>query len=245
MLNKFTSIRALAILILFALGATACSEIPGASNPAQVSAPAAPAPTVVPTPAPSPEASTTPPQRGAPGIESALKNLGLVAGIVRASNTQGVALQTQKGNEKIRVDANAVIVIPGKTDARLSDLKTGDRVVAQVKDANALFLLALPKDVAKDALVLGAVQTNASGQITLRTRGGQDEIKTSAATIVIKNEQGQIATGALSDVKTGSAALVVEDGNGNAQVIVLLKDDVRALLGKGNPNSPKPKNNAP
>ncbi|MBI5650837.1 MAG: hypothetical protein HZC40_10410 [Chloroflexi bacterium] len=249
MLNKFASICAIAILVLFVLGATACSQIPGASNPAQPPAPAAP--TAVPTPeptrapAPSPEANNASPQRGAPGIEGALKNLGLVAGIVRASNTQGVALQTPKGNEKIRVDANAVIVIPGKADARLSDLKTGDRVVAQVKDATASFLLVLPKDVAKDALTLGAVQTNARGQITLRTRNGQDELTTSATTIVIKNDQGQITTGALSDVKPGSAALVIEDGSGNAQVIVMLKDDARALLGRGNPNSPKPKNGAP
>lgn len=248
MLNQFTK---LSVVIALALIATACNgvpEIPNIAPPA--SAPTiAPVPTDVPTPVATPDAQGRLQPGNAPNanIQAALKNLGLTAGIVRASDASGIAIRTPKGNTKMRVDSATIIVIPGKTNAKATDIQTGDRVLVKADDPKSIvsMVLVLPRDYTMDNLVLGAVQSSANGSLTVRTRGGSaDQISTTTSTVVIKSDSGKPVLGTVSDLKAGNAIAVIGENKETAQVIVILKDDLRGALNRGGQPAP-PKGKQP
>ena len=249
MLNQLTK---LCVVIALALIATACNgvpEIPNIASPA--SAPTiAPAPTDAPTPVATPDASSRPQPGNAPNanFQNALKNLGLTAGVVRASDESGIAIRTPKGNATVRVDSATIIVIPGKTDAKATDIQTGDRVLVKADDSKSIasMVMVLPRDYTMDNLVLGAVQSSANGSLTVRTRSGSDQIRTTASTIVVKSNAGQPALGTVSDLKPGNVIAVVGESKDTAQIIVILKDALRGALNRGGqPTPPKGKQPLP
>lgn len=246
MLNQFTK---LSVVIALALIATACNGVPEIPNIAlPASAPtSAPAPTEA-----APALTATSKAQQQPGnapnanIQAALKNLGLTAGIVRASDASGIAIRTPKGNAKVRVDSATIIVIPGKTNAKATDIQTGDRVLVKADDPKSIasLVMVLPRDYTMDNLVLGAVQSSANGSLTVRTRSGSDQIGTTASTVIVKNNAGQPALGTVSDLKPGNVIAVIGESKDTAQVIVILKDDLRGALNRGGQPAP-PKGKQP
>lgn len=247
MLNQLTKLCGVIALALIATACNGVSEILNSAPPP--SAPTiAPAPTDAPTPVAAPDASSRPPLGNAPNanIQGALKNLGLTAGVVRASDASGLAIRTPKGNTTVRVDSATIIVIPGKTNPQATDIQTGDRVLMKADDSNSIasLVMVLPRGYTMDNLVLGAAQSSANGSLTVRTRSGSEQISTTASTVVVKNNAGQPALGTVSDLKPGNVIAVIGESKDTAQVIVILKDDLRGALNRGGQPAP-PKGKQP
>ncbi|MBI5301056.1 MAG: hypothetical protein HY868_02885 [Chloroflexi bacterium] len=252
-ISRFIAFGALA-LTLFA--ATACSAIP--SLPLQPAAPAiaSPGPTAAPVATPEAQAQAQPKNRDAQnlnGVEAIVKRLGMTAGVVRGSNDAGLALRTLNGNEKIRVDTSTIIVVRGKTNAKVTDIQTGDRVLVNTRSKKDLadFVLVLPATYSPDNLEFGAVQSSISGSVTVRTRKDSQTVAANATTVVVKTDQDTPALGSMADVKQGNVVIVLGENAGatyNAQTIVILKDNLRGLLTpnqKPDPALPRQKPNAP
>jgi len=244
MLNKTTLIIIGALLILFACGATACEAVPSLAATPQPVATATIAP-AVPTPAPTavaaPEApgrATMPDRRK---IEGALKIAGLSGGIVRANDNGTLSLRMGGQLEQIQTTAGTIVVIPGKNDAKVADIRVGDRVVADLgtSASTAAFLLAFPADYGADNVLAAAVRASRGRNINVLSREGNRALTTSATTTVVDISGDQPTLASLGDLKRGNAIVAVGQSDGDkfdAQVIVVLDKDARALLGKGRQN---------
>jgi hypothetical protein len=246
MVNRISAIVLLSVAL--ALSATACGNVPGIASQA-------PAPVVIPTSVPviepTPVATPVAPQaRGkeldaARGLDTLLKGLGLKGGVVTSNNDGTLGLRLGKTTEQVRVASNAIIVLPDNPNAQVSDIRVGDRVIAEVGDdanAPATFLLDFPRGYDLSNLRLGAVMPGKSGSLTLRGRGGTHAVTTSGATMIVNITGDQPALGSLDDLKPGAVVLAVgnaSDDAFSAQVIVLLEKNLRDL-GKGKRNLPPP-----
>ena len=265
MLNKNgMMILIAATFLVLALGATACDSVPttlaqGLSTieqnlPASL-APATdtPTPTDTPTDTPTPEPTNPAPSARAPqrqgatraqvlrGFVALLKRSGLTGGVVTSndgSSTLGIKLG--KNSSQLQVASNAIVVVPGVSGATLSNVQVGDRVVASASGGTASFLLDFPANYKVGNLVLAAVQSNNGGTLTLRVaRGGTRKATTDASTMVVNLNGGQPALGSVGGLTRGNAVLAIGDNSGgafNAQVIVVLSNNVRNLL----PNRAQP-----
>lgn len=247
-----------AALAMFALGVTACDNLPTAltQNLPISLAPATSTPIPTDTPSPAPQAAATPnapqgkaPQRAqaAAGLQALLKASGLQGGVVTANNGDSLALKLGKTTQSFRVASNAIVVVPDKSNAIVSDIQVGDRVIAHVagSDANAAaaFLLDIPAGYTANNVMLAAVQSNNRGTLTLRARGGARDVTTTESTMVVNIGGDPPALASLSDLRQGVPVLVIGDGsNGSfeSQVIVILDKSVRDLQRRINKNRPLP-----
>ena len=243
-MNKTGLIIISASLIVSTFGATACTALP---NPAATLPPAAtatiipamPTPTLAPMPTP---AAPMPDRRK---IEGALKIVGLSGGVVRANDNGTLSLRLGGQWEQIQTTASTIVVIPGKSDAKVADIRAGDRVVADLgtSDSAAAFLMAFPADYDANNILVAAVRASRSGNINVLSRQGNRALTTSATTIVVDLSGDQPTLTALGDLKPGNAIVAVGQSDGDkfdAQVIVVLDKDARALIGKIRQNQPQP-----
>jgi hypothetical protein len=255
MSNKSRSIALIAAsLAVLALSTTACGNLPISLAPA-TSTPV-PSPTPASTALPAPQAATTPaaPQgkalqraNAAQVLQALLRGSGLTGGVVTSNDGSTLGLKLGKATQQLQVASNAIVVVPNKSNATVSDIRVGDRVVADRTDAAtnapAAFLLAIPAGYAVDNVMLGAVMPSKSGATSLRTPRGPRDVTTSASTMVVNVSGAQPMLASLSDLKPAMAVLVIGDGSRdafNAQVIVIVDKDARNLLQKSRKNAPPP-----
>ncbi len=250
------------LCIGLALLSTGCERVPlpDMSNLPQplagLGATPMPAPTATPTPSTAPESSR---KSGKPGREETalleiLRRLGWSAGVVARTSSNEIALRAVKGSpEKIEIGSNTMILVPGKSNATISDIHVGDRVAADVPrgDTTAALVLDVPTTFTKDNLLPGVVQSNTGGAISLRTKGGSEALMTNSTTQVVIISQDQVTAGTLGDLQSGNAVIVIGQESGtefNAQVIFVLPKGMKDL-GKGSgrdknnltpPPTPKP-----
>lgn len=255
-----------AAFALLALSATACNTAPTtlaqdlsnaiAQNLPVALAPATdtPTPTLTPTLTPTPEPTSPAPSARAPqrqgvtraqalqGFAALLKRSGLTGGVVASNDGSALGVKLGKTSAQLQVASNAIVVVPGVSNATLSNVQVGDRVVAAMTGGatgTAAFLLDFPASYKVTNLALAAVQSNNGGTLTLRVaRGGTRKVTTDASTMVVNLNGGQPALGSVSDLTQGNAVLVIGDSSGgafNAQVIVVLSKNVRNLLPKQQP----------
>ncbi len=251
-----------AAFALLALSATACNPAPTtlaqdlsnaiAQNLPVALAPATstPTPTLTPTPEPtSPAPSARAPQRqgvtraqALQGFVALLKRSGLTGGVVASNDGSALGVKLGKTSAQLQVASNAIVVVPGVSNATLSNVQVGDRVVAAMNGGatgTAAFLLDFPASYKVSNLALAAVQSNSGGTLTLRVaRGGTRDVTTDASTVVVNLNGGQPALGSVGDLTQGNAVLVIGADSGgafNAEVIVVLSKNVRNLLPKQQP----------
>lgn len=145
--------------------------------------------------------------------------------------------------DTINISNSTIIIVPGKSNATLSDLHTGDRLIADVPNGQntAALVMSAPKEFDKDNVSLGMVTDNTNGSITLRSPGGNDSITTNATTQVLKLARDGVTPGAVSDLQKGNVVFALGSGDGTnltAQVIFELPQGV-LNLGKGFNNGKK------
>jgi len=236
-----------AALAVFALSATACDNLPISLAPATS--------TLVPTAAPTlaPQATATPAapqgtganrQKAAQALQGLFKSAGLQGGVVTSISGSTLNVKFGKTTAQWQLASDAIIVVPAKANATVSDIRVGDRVVADVTgaDANApvAFLLDFPAGYTAANVMLGAVRSSKGGTLNLRTPRGARDLTTGASTVIVNVSGDQPVVGSLSDLNPASAVLVIGSSGGNAfsaQAIVLLDKDARDLLRKANPRS--------
>jgi len=236
--------------LVISLGVTACeptefpAPFPQLPSPLQPGVAARPTPDasqqITPSTAPGsgPPAGRNP-NVGAPAPAALLamfNRLGWEAGVVAKTSSDQIALKTRKeGRDKIPVGSTTIFVIPGKTNASINDIHAGDRVIADIpKDqTTAALVMGVPNDYAKDNVVLGMVQSNSNGTITLRARRGADTLTTSATTQVIKVLREGVALGSVSDVQNGSVVIAIGQSTSDdftTQVVFSLPKGVLDLV---------------
>ncbi len=242
-------------MAILALSSTACDSLPTTltRNLPNSLAQATDTPVPTMTPLPTLQAAATPaaPQGKAPNranaaqaLQALLKSTGLTGGVVASNDGSTLSLKFGKATQQLQVASDAIIVLPDKSSAVLSDIQTGDRVVANVASATtnapATFVLDVPANYTANNLVLGAVMPNKGGTLNLRTPRGARSVTTSASTTVVNISGNSPVVGSVSDLQPANAVLVIGQSSGSAfdaQVIVILDKDVRALQRKVNPKN--------
>lgn len=244
-----------AAMVLLMLSATACDGLPSALTrnlPISLT-PATSTPTPTMTPLPTPQAAATPaappgnaPKRAnaAQALQALLISSGLTGGVVASNDGNTLGLKFGKTSEQLQIASNAIVIVPGVSNATMSDIHVGDRVIADLAggatNAPAVFLLDVPAGYTADNLMLGAVMPSKGGALNLRTPRGARSVTTSGSTAVVTISGDQPAVGSPGDLQPANAVLVIGQGSGsafNAQVIVVLGKDARALLRKVNPKN--------
>jgi hypothetical protein len=240
------------VLAFFASSAAACDNVPvslaqafDASTPTDVPMPTdTPAPTEAPTFAPQ---SGTPsaPQGKAPsraaiaaGLAAVMKSAGLRGGVVTSNSGSALGLKLGKNTTQISVAPGTIVVLPTKNPATISDVQVGDRVLANVthagSNASATMVLDLPAGYTVSNVIVGAVQSNANGSLTLRAaRGGTRAVSASDTTSVVTLTSNPATVGSVAALSRGNAVLVIGSGNTSsfdAQVIVVFAQNARNLL---------------
>jgi hypothetical protein len=241
-----------AILLIIALGITACGQIQLPSSLPQLpQLPTALQPDAVPDPAlgatPDAQKRTAPgigpqagrnPGKGAQAPAALLQvfhQIGWEAGVVARVSDDQIGLRTVKnGPDKIAISASTIYVIPGNPNATLSDIHVGDRIIADVPKTQtaASLVMSVPKDYDKDNLVLGVVQSNSNGLLTLRTPGSPDTLTTEATTQVIKVLRQGTALGGVSDLQNGVVVIAIGQSSSDeftTQVVFALPKGVLEL----------------
>ncbi len=254
--KSFPTILTGAVLSLLALSMLACGSLPislaflqSTSTPPPTDTPA-PAPTIAPQAAATPAApSGKAPRRAnaAQTIQALLKNTGLRGGVVTSNDGSTLGLKLGQATVQIQTSANVIVVVPGKTNATLSDIAVGDRVIADVTGNSASgaasMVLDIPASYKASNAMLGAVMPNKNGALMVRARGGTHAVTTDASTVIVDISGGQPTLGTLSDLTPASAVLIVGNSRGNAfhaQVILLVDKNVRDLLNQVRKNLPTP-----
>ncbi len=239
------------VLSLLALSVLSCGGLPISLAFLQ--------PTSVPTPTDTPMPTSTVSTPAAPSgnaprranttlaLQALLKNSGLQGGAVTFNDGSTLGLRLGRTTRQIQVASSAIVVVPGTTNARLSDIAVSDRVIANVSgdstNATASMVLDIPANYAASNLMLGAVIANKNGVLTLRARGGTHTVTTNSSTDIVNVSAAQPARGAVNDLAPASAVLIIGNGSVNAfnaQVIVLLDKSARDLLNKVGRNLPTP-----
>lgn len=245
-----------AMLAVLALSMIACNSLP--ISVAFLQSTSTPTPTNPPTPVPTgaPQAAATPaaPSSKAPkrantpqALQTLLQSAGLQGGVVTSNDGSTLSFKFGNATSQIQVAPNAIVVVPTKTNATLSDVAVGDRVIADVTgdstNAAASLVLDFPTSYTASNVTLGAVLLNQNGALTVRARSGTYSVTTDASTMIVDISGAQTALGTLGDLTPASAVLVIGSRSGNAfnaQVIVRLDKNVRDLLSKVRKNLPTP-----
>ncbi len=236
------------VLALLTIGTTGCGVVSRADRAAQAAAQAFEGVTPTAPAVPNVQAPTTPPAgQGSGGGQGAansfgpfLQATGLQAGVVTTNDGNTLGLKLGANTYQLQVAPTALIVTPGKSNASISDIQVGDRVIAKGADANAgsgvTFLLDFPKGYTTSNLILAAVQSTNNGTLTLRTRQASRNVVTNSSTVVVNIISGQPSVETLNDLKQGNIVLVLGTGSSdtfNAQVIVLLDSSLQNLQRNG------------
>jgi hypothetical protein len=254
--RKLSIIATGSLFILIALGATACGSVPniiGAAQPTSLPTIVPPAPPTTvpestPTPAPSTDAQGSAPKNARQQVLTALlKATGLEAGVVGANNNGTLNVRMGKGPVQVQTNASTIVIVPGVSSAKVSDIGKGDRVLLEFPNGDstqpAAFVMSLPSDLTADNVRLGAVQANKRVGLGVRTRQGAEDLTTDSLTMVMNLNSGQPSLESVGDLQTGNAVVVIGTGDGSsfdAQVIVVLETDARNLIRKLNLNPPAP-----
>ncbi len=250
-------------LLVIALSVTACGQIQLPTSLPQL--PSISQPSVELSPTPDASQQTTPstapgsgPKAGrnsnngvqAPAALLAMFNrLGWEAGVVAQTSSEQIALKTRKdGRDKIPVGANTIFIIPGKTNASINDIHVGDRIIADIPkgQTTAALVMGVPNDYAKDNLVLGMIQSNSNGTITLRARGGADTLTTSSTTQIVRVIREGVALGSVNDLQNGTPVIAIGQASGeefSTQVIFTMPKgllDLGKRLGVDRKNPTQP-----
>lgn len=233
-----------AVISLLALSVLACGSIPFSLAFLR------PTSTPIPTDSPTPVVpSGNAPQRAnaSQALQALLKNSGLQGGIVTLNDGSGLGLRLGRTTRQIQVSSDAIVVVPGRTNATLSDIAVGDRVIARDStdstNATASMVLDIPAKYTTSNLMLGAVVANKNGVLTLRARGGTHTVTTTATTDIVNISGAQPTLGGVNDLIPASAVLVIGNESGNilsAQVIVFLDKNARDLLNRAGRTVPTP-----
>lgn len=239
-------------LLVIALGVTACGQIQfPASFPQLPQFSTLSQPTAAPNNSPETPQQTAPssvpgsgPQAGrnpGSGVQApaallqVFHQLGWEAGVVAKTSNDQIGVRTLKNApDKIAIGANTIFVVPGIASATLADIHVGDRIIADTPktQTTASLVLGIPKDYAKDDLLLGLVQSNSNGLVTMRTRAGPDTLTTNAATQVINVIRERVALASVSQLQNGSLILALGESSDDAftaQVIFALPKDALDL----------------
>ena len=175
--------------------------------------------------------------------------LGWHIGVLTNSSGGQLNIRTaQAGAEQVVAGPSTIIVVAGSSGAVLSDIHRGDRVIANIPKGQSVasLVLGVPKDYDKDNILLGAIQSNSSGAMTLRTRAGSETLATSATTQFIKVVRDGVALATVSDVQAGDLLIAIGQPRGDdfaAQAAFLLPKGALNLgkgLNKGGKNSSPP-----
>lgn len=241
------------ILLGIALVITACAQIqlptalpqlptelqPNTSpNPASSAAPDASQQTAPPTaPGAGPQAGRNPGKgvQAPAALLQVFQRLGWEAGVVTQASSDQIGLRTVKnGPDKIVISASTIFIVPGNSSATISNIHVGDRIIADVptNQTTASLVMGLPKDYDKDNLMLGTVQSNSNGLVTMRTPAGPDTLTTSATTQVIKVLREGVALGSVSDLQNGSVVIAIGQSSSDdfaTQVVFALPKGVLDL----------------
>lgn len=230
------------LLIALTLGATACQAIPNIlAQPTPTSTS-----TTTPTPTATPLARANP-QAPLNRIQGALQLAGLSAGVVSDNKNGTLALRVGRQTNQVQTNAGTLVVMPGKSNSQVADIRDGDRVIADFGDdttkTTAAFLFDLPSDYTKGNVLLAAVVSSRGGTVNVRARTGNNQVSTSDDTLIVNLSDGAPALSSLADLKPGNLVVAIgQDGNDtfNAQIIVITDRDVRNLLNHGERNQPTP-----
>jgi hypothetical protein len=240
-----------AVVSLLALSVLACGSLPISLAFLQ------PTSTPMPTETPTPESTVStpvvpsgnPPRRAsaAQALQALLKNSGLQGGIVTVNDGNALGLRLGRTTSQIQVASNAIVVVPGRTNATLSDIAVGDRVIARDStystNATASMVLDIPAKYTTSNLMLGAVVANKNGVLTLRARSGTHTVTSTPSTVIVNISGANSTLDGVNDLIPASAVLVIGDESGNAfnsQVIVLLDKNAQDLLNRARKNVPTP-----
>ncbi len=208
-------------------------------TPAATSAPLA-APTVAGTPR---ATNRQPGAKAQAAILQGMRALGLEGGVVTTNDGGSLGIKLGKNTDQIAVSANTIVAIPGKTDAHVSDIQVGDRVVAKVpkdgSNAAATLVLDFPASYTAANVLVGAVQSNANGTLTVRGRGAARQVSVDTTTLIVSITNGKPSVVTSSSITRGNTALILGKQSGNnlgAQVIILL--DRNSIPRGGNRKTP-------
>jgi hypothetical protein len=248
-MNSLTRLFTIALVALMIVGVVGCSSIPNVSIPTQPAAqtemtPDSSASFVVSSGTQTQsESPSTDDAKGKP-IVNLLKREGLVAGTVRNHTGDTFTLKSRgKDGERFQTDSNTIFVVPGKLSATASDIKVGDLVIASVppkeKKSVAKMVMVLPENFSLDSIVIGAVQSNNAGTLSVRTPRETVQLKVGDTATIVDLEKGTAKLIKSSDLKQGNAVAIIRDSNGQAaQTVLVLQEKLRDLIGK-NDKSPK------
>ncbi|MCL4395443.1 MAG: hypothetical protein M1482_11695 [Chloroflexi bacterium] len=177
-------------------------------------------------------------------LASLLRGMGLQGGVVTSNSGTQLGLKLANSTEQLDVAPSAIVAVPGKTSAAVSDISVGDRLIADVAGSGstrqATMLLDLPADYTASNVIIGAVQSNTDGTLALRARTGTRDVTASASTMVVDLGAGKPTLGSTNNLAAGNAVVVIGTGNTgafDAQVIVVLDRNVRNLLRRANPGN--------
>jgi hypothetical protein len=235
------------VSLVLALSVTACQGLPNLiPQPTPTTAPTV-APMTEPAPATTPQAQSEPPLPDRGKIESALRLADLSGGIVSANKNGTLTLRLARQTTQVQTNVSTIVVIPGKNNAQVADIRVGDRVIADygndVTNTTAAFLLDLPSDYNTGNVWLAAVLSSKGGTINVRTRSGKDKVAANDETLIVNLSGVKPTIGSLKDLKPGNLVVVIgQDGDDafKAQVIVVTDQDARAILNRGRGNQPAP-----
>ncbi len=227
-IKRFSKALVLASIAVVAL-ATACSpmtlSIPSISinpTPAATDTPAA-------TPTVSSQNNSNANAKTNIALPANLKSLGLEAGVVTANTGSMLSLRIAKTMEQLAVTSGTLIAVPGKTNAQVSDIRVGDRVIADVgqsdTSAPARFVLDVPKGYTFANVLAGAVVNRDQSGILVRARGGDQQINPGPSMVIINMTGNQVQLGIPADVRKGTGVLVVGQpakGSMTAQIVVVI-----------------------
>lgn len=222
--------------------ATACSSaaVPPASTASPTSV-ASETPTAAASKTPSARSQNTgnPTTQPSAGLPANLKSLGLEGGLVAANAGNELSLRIGKATQQLPVSSSTLVAIPGKTNAQISDIKIGDRVIADVGQGDAStparFVLDIPQGYTTQNVVAGAVVTSGKSGIQVRARNGNEQVNADSSAVIINMTGNQAKLGTVADAKRGTGVLVIgqpDNGSMDAQVVVVV--DRSTLQGRRN-----------
>ena len=172
-------------------------------------------------------------------LQALLRATGLQAGVV-VTNTDGtLTLKTGKESLQVQTNDKTIVVVAGKKQAKVADVRAGDLVVVEFpnQDASkpASFVMSFPKGFKVENLRLGAVIGVRRNGMALRTPQGNEPVTMNNATVVIDLNKGIAKKSSVDDLKQGNAVLVVGTSRGKvfqAQTVIVLDKNTRDLLDK-------------
>ncbi len=154
---------------------------------------------------------------------------GLTGGVVTAVNGNTLDLRIAGATLQVEAAPNALVVVPGVKNPTLADVKTGDRVIANIPGNSlgspAALLIAIPSQYDSSDLVTGVVQSNVNGSIELKSNTKTMQLTAAALSTVVDVSRDQPVMATLPEVQVNSSIVVIGQNSGSAftpEVIVIV-----------------------